>query len=88
MGERALSASLEETEDVARRDRSGTAAQGDSPAIRLLDAMRAGDDTGVLAVCGETTTVSADNMGWSCRGRDEHHHDGDQRKGNASVIIR
>jgi outer membrane protein OmpA-like peptidoglycan-associated protein len=33
--------------------------------------MRAGDDPGVLAVCGETTTVSADNMSWSCRGHDE-----------------
>jgi outer membrane protein OmpA-like peptidoglycan-associated protein len=73
MGERALSASVQETEDVARRDRTGSAAQGDSPAIRLLDAMRSGDDAGVLAVCGDTTTVSADNMGWSCRGRDEIH---------------
>jgi outer membrane protein OmpA-like peptidoglycan-associated protein len=35
--------------------------------------MRTGDDAGVLAVCGETTTVSAENMGWSCRGRDEIH---------------
>jgi outer membrane protein OmpA-like peptidoglycan-associated protein len=35
--------------------------------------MRAGDDAGVLAVCGEATTVSADNMGWSCRGQDEIH---------------
>ena len=73
MGERALSASLEETEDVARRNRAGTAAQGDSPAVRLLDAMRAGDDLGIVAVCGETTTVFADNMNWSCRGRDEIH---------------
>src|SRR4051794_20001362 len=71
MGGRALSASLEETEDVARRDRASRTAKADSPAIRLLDAMRAGDDPGVLAVCGETTTVSADNMRWSCRGRDE-----------------
>jgi outer membrane protein OmpA-like peptidoglycan-associated protein len=71
MGGRALSASLKETEDVARRDRASRTAKADSPAIRLLDAMRAGDDPGVLAVCGETTTVSADNMRWSCRGRDE-----------------
>src|SRR3954465_348107 len=73
MGGRALSASLEETEEVARRDRASRTAKADSPAIRLLDAMRAGDDAGVLAVCGETTTVSADNMSWSCRGRDEIH---------------
>src|SRR3954447_24335274 len=71
MGGRALSASLKETEDVARRERASRTAKADSPAIRLLDAMRAGDDPGVLAVCGETTTVSADNMRWSCRGRDE-----------------
>jgi outer membrane protein OmpA-like peptidoglycan-associated protein len=35
--------------------------------------MRAGDDPGVLAVCGETTTVTADNMAWSCRGIEEIH---------------
>jgi len=73
MGGRALSASLEETEDVARRNRTEQVDQGDSQAIRLLDAMRAGDDAAVLAVCGETTTVAADNMSWSCRGRDEIH---------------
>jgi outer membrane protein OmpA-like peptidoglycan-associated protein len=70
MGEGALEASVEETEDVARRDRQS---HGDSPAIRLLDALRAGDDLGVLAVCGETTKVSAENMSWSCTGRDEIH---------------
>ncbi|HEY3529112.1 MAG TPA: OmpA family protein [Nocardioides sp.] len=47
--------------------------QGDSPAIRLLDALQAGDELGVLAVCGDLTTVSAENMSWSCRGRDEIH---------------
>jgi outer membrane protein OmpA-like peptidoglycan-associated protein len=73
MGGRALAASLEETEDVARGDRAQQTAQEDSPAIRLLDAMRAGDDSGVLAVCGDTTTVTAENMNWSCRGRDEIH---------------
>jgi outer membrane protein OmpA-like peptidoglycan-associated protein len=73
MGERALTASLEDTEDVARRDRVEKATQGDSPATRLLDAMRAGDDVGVLAVCSDSTMVSADNMNWSCRGRDEIH---------------
>ena len=86
MGERTLTASLEETEDVSkshvRRDRAtqgdreaqgGPRPQGDSPAIRLLDALRAGDDVGILAVCGETTTASAENMAWSCRGRDEIH---------------
>lgn len=73
MGERALTASLEDTDDVARRDRVDKASHGDSPATRLLDAMRAGDDAGVLAVCTDTTSVSADNMNWSCRGRDEIH---------------
>lgn len=72
MGERALTAaSLEETEDVARGHRKDEPSQGESPAIALLDAMRRGDDLAVLAVCGETTVVSADNMNWSCRGRDE-----------------
>src|SRR5262245_63658271 len=73
MGERALTASLEETEDVAKAHRKDGPAQGESPAIQLLDAMRAGDDMGMLAVCGDATTVTADNMGWSCRGRDEIH---------------
>jgi hypothetical protein len=77
MGERALAtslahpASLEEAEDVARRDRANQAPLAESPAIRLLDALRTGDDDGVLAVCGETTAVSAENMDWSCRGPDE-----------------
>jgi outer membrane protein OmpA-like peptidoglycan-associated protein len=35
--------------------------------------MRTGDDVAVLAVCSDTTMVSADNMNWSCRGRDEIH---------------
>src|SRR5690242_7406299 len=73
MGERALTASLEETEDVARGHRKDDPSPGESPAIRLLDAMRNGDELGVLAVCGETTIVSADNMSWACRGRDEIH---------------
>jgi outer membrane protein OmpA-like peptidoglycan-associated protein len=74
MGERALTASWEETNDVARRVAGGDGeSHGDSPAIRLLDALRAGDDVGILAVCGEVTTVSAENMNWSCRGRDEIH---------------
>jgi outer membrane protein OmpA-like peptidoglycan-associated protein len=72
MGGRALSASVDETEDVARKDRqSGQGAHEQSPGTRLLDAMRTGDDAGVLAVCTEATFVSADNMGWSCRGREE-----------------
>jgi OOP family OmpA-OmpF porin len=70
MGARALTASSKETEDVARRDKESHA---DSPAIRLLDALGAGDDPGVLAVCGDTTLVSAENMSWSCHGRDEIH---------------
>lgn len=71
MGGRVLSASLEETEDVARKDRAGQGTQRETPGSRLLDAMRAGDDAGVLSVCTEATTVTADNMGWSCRGREE-----------------
>jgi outer membrane protein OmpA-like peptidoglycan-associated protein len=67
MGEGALTASWE-TEDVARRIKES---HGDSPATRLLDALGAGDDAAVLAVCGETTTVSAEIMSWSCHGREE-----------------
>jgi len=76
MGDGALTASprsSRETEHVARRDKAQGESHGDSPAIRLLDAMRAGDDLGILAVCGDTTTASAENMDWSCRGRDEIH---------------
>jgi len=43
----------------------------DNPGLRLLDALRAGDEAGVLAVCGPATTVSAENMAWSCRGREQ-----------------
>jgi hypothetical protein len=77
MGERALATSLENTapldeaEDVARRDRADKAPPPESPAIRLLDALRTGDDAELLAVCGESTVVTAENMGWSCRGPDE-----------------
>jgi outer membrane protein OmpA-like peptidoglycan-associated protein len=67
MGGRALQARPEDTEMTHRREETGT----DSPAVRLLDALRNGDDQGVLAVCGETTTVSAENMPWSCMGRDQ-----------------
>ncbi len=45
--------------------------RAESPAIRLLDALRNGDDLGVLAVCGDNTVVHAENMRWSCQGRDE-----------------
>jgi hypothetical protein len=71
MGGRALAAPLHETDDVARHARRDQESPGDSPATRLLDALGAGDVPGVLAACSETTTVTADNMGWSCRGRDE-----------------
>ncbi|MFZ2016515.1 MAG: OmpA family protein [Nocardioides sp.] len=47
--------------------------RAESPAIRLLDALRNGDDLGVLAVCGDNTVVHAENMRWSCQGRDEIH---------------
>lgn len=50
-----------------RRDEAGS----DSPAVRLLDALRVGDLPGVLAVCGDNTTVSAVNMAWCCTGRDQ-----------------
>jgi len=73
MGGRALAAPLEETDDVARHARRDQESLDDSPAIRLLDALGAGDVPGALAVCSEFTTVSAENMGWSCRGRDEIH---------------
>src|SRR3954453_2684350 len=65
MGGRALSATPKHRREVPSSTESGT----DSPGLRLLDALRAGDEAGVLAVCGPTTTVSAENMGWSCRGR-------------------
>jgi len=70
MGERAFTVAPEEATDVTRRDGESYA---ESPAIRLLDALRSGDDLGVLAVCGDTTTVTAENMRWSCQGRDEIH---------------
>jgi outer membrane protein OmpA-like peptidoglycan-associated protein len=73
MGERALATPSKETEDVARLNFPSRGSHADSPAIHLLDALRTGDDLGVLAVCGDTTTVSADNMRWSCRGREEIH---------------
>jgi outer membrane protein OmpA-like peptidoglycan-associated protein len=70
MGGRALSLAPEET-DMSHRRTEGSRVE--SPAIRLLDALRHGDDAGVLAVCGDTTVVHAENMRWSCQGRDEIH---------------
>jgi outer membrane protein OmpA-like peptidoglycan-associated protein len=67
MGERMLQVSPEEMA-VARKERE---TRPDSPAIRLLDALNAGDIAGVLAQCGPTTTVNAENMRWSCTGPDE-----------------
>jgi outer membrane protein OmpA-like peptidoglycan-associated protein len=43
----------------------------DSPGSRLLDALRAGDDSAVLAAVSQSTTVTAENMPWACRGPDE-----------------
>ena len=43
----------------------------ESPAIQLLDAMRAGDDRAVVAAIGQSTTVTAENLPWACRGPDE-----------------
>ncbi len=47
------------------------AVRPESPAIHLLDAMRAGDDRAVVAAIGQSTTVTAENLPWSCRGPDE-----------------
>lgn len=43
----------------------------ESPGSRLLDALRAGDDQALLAAISQSTTVTAENMPWSCRGPDE-----------------
>jgi outer membrane protein OmpA-like peptidoglycan-associated protein len=67
MGGRALEAHVEEAV-VARPEETRSVG---SPAIELLDALRRGDDLGVVAVCGDSTRVSTDNMPWSCSGRDE-----------------
>jgi hypothetical protein len=72
MGERTLSATPEVRERTAA---GGASYDHDStqagPGLRLLEALRAGDDLGVLEVCGPTTRVSAENMTWSCLGRDQ-----------------
>jgi outer membrane protein OmpA-like peptidoglycan-associated protein len=66
MTERALK-TAPETPEMADPDE----VTPESPATRLLDALRAGDDAGVLAEVGQTTTVMAENMPWACRGPDE-----------------
>lgn len=43
----------------------------ESPGSRLLDALRVGDDAALLAAVGQSTTVTAENMPWACRGPDE-----------------
>ena len=43
----------------------------DNPAIRLLDALREGDDLALASAVGQSTTVTAENMPWACRGPDE-----------------
>jgi outer membrane protein OmpA-like peptidoglycan-associated protein len=45
--------------------------QHDNPATRLLDALRAGDGDALAAAVGQSTTVTAENMPWGCRGPDE-----------------
>ncbi len=66
MGVRALRPTQEATDAADPAEpRAG------SPATRLLDALRAGDDAAALATCGVATTVTADNMTWSCQGSDE-----------------
>jgi outer membrane protein OmpA-like peptidoglycan-associated protein len=47
------------------------AVRPESPAIQLLDAMRDGDDRAVVAAIGQSTTVTAENLPWACRGPDE-----------------
>lgn len=69
MGGHALRATPDDVDDATARTDSGT--ETDSPGLRLLGALGAGDDAAVLALCGPTTTVSAANLGWSCRGHDE-----------------
>jgi outer membrane protein OmpA-like peptidoglycan-associated protein len=68
MGKSVLTTPREEA-DVAR-DRHQDQGQPDSPAVRLLEALRRGDDAAVVALCGETTTVWAENMAWSFQGPD------------------
>ena len=78
MGTSALTEPLQEIADTHVGD-TGTAptraedtwSHRESPGARFLDALRSGDDLGVLEVCGETTTMSATAMGWSCEGADE-----------------
>lgn len=43
----------------------------ESPGSRLLDALREGDDAALLAAVSQSTTVTAENMPWACRGPDE-----------------
>jgi outer membrane protein OmpA-like peptidoglycan-associated protein len=43
----------------------------DNPAIPLLEAMRNGDEPALLAAVTQSTTVTAENMPWACRGPDE-----------------
>jgi outer membrane protein OmpA-like peptidoglycan-associated protein len=43
----------------------------ESPGSRLLDALRAGDDQALLEAVSQSTTVTAENMPWACRGPDE-----------------
>ncbi|MGA8247350.1 MAG: hypothetical protein WB797_10625, partial [Nocardioides sp.] len=42
----------------------------DSPATRFLEALHRGDLTAALAECTDSTTVTAETMGWSCQGLD------------------
>jgi outer membrane protein OmpA-like peptidoglycan-associated protein len=68
MGGSTLTHALPESDVAIHED---TTSREDSPAIKLLDALRSRDDQGVLEVCGETTTMAAHAMGWSCQGRDD-----------------
>ncbi|MGC4111908.1 MAG: OmpA family protein [Nocardioides sp.] len=68
MGASTLTHALQQSEADATE---ATDTRGDGPGIRFLDAIRSGDELGVLDTCGETTTMSAHNMSWSCQGPEE-----------------
>jgi outer membrane protein OmpA-like peptidoglycan-associated protein len=74
MGRSALTERLQETSiepESTHEVRADAGSRQESPGIRFLEAMRSGDDLGVIDTCGETTTMSAQTMGWSCEGTAE-----------------
>jgi outer membrane protein OmpA-like peptidoglycan-associated protein len=67
MGGRALSATRERIDTAPIGIEHGS----DNPGLRLLDALGAGDVDLALELCGPATTVSAENMAWSCQGHEQ-----------------